>query len=330
MDFRVFSRNISENMHARCVREDTKQALKGNLQADGVQSRQTLFVRYCLKAALWVLPKEKEETFMKLVTYLQNGIEQIGVLTPAEDAVVSAGMLGLDFADMAELAVQMLAPIPRPARDIICLGVNFSEHAKESVGVMGQEYGSERKFPIYFAKHVNEAVAPGDSINGHFDIVTDLDYEVEMAFVVRKDIQGARAEDAASYVFGYTIMNDVSARCIQMRHKQWFRGKSLDGFAPMGPCLVTADSFDFPPKLNLTCKVNGELRQKCNTELYIHNIPYVIEELSHAMKIPAGTIISMGTPAGVGMGFVPPKYLKHGDVVECEVEGIGKIINPVE
>ncbi len=357
MDFRVFSRNISENMHARCVREDTKQALKGNLQADGVQSRQTLFVRYCLKAALWVLPKEKEETFMKLVTYLQNGIEQIGVLTPAEDAVVPAGMLGLDFADMAELAVQMtdaqrdtaaallpekagegipleqvklLAPIPRPARDIICLGVNFSEHAKESVGVMGQEYGGERKFPIYFAKHVNEAVAPGDSINGHFDIVTDLDYEVEMAFVVRKDIQGARAEDAASYVFGYTIMNDVSARCIQMRHKQWFRGKSLDGFAPMGPCLVTADSFDFPPKLNLTCKVNGELRQKCNTELYIHNIPYVIEELSHAMKIPAGTIISMGTPAGVGMGFVPPKYLKHGDVVECEVEGIGKIINPVE
>ena len=357
MDFRVFSRNISEIMHARCVREDTKQALKGNLQADGVQSRQTLFVQYCLKAALWVLPKEKEETFMKLVTYLQNGIEQIGVLTPAEDAVVPAGMLGLDFADMAELAVQMtdaqrdtaaallpekagegiplkqvklLAPIPRPARDIICLGVNFSEHAKESVGVMGQEYGGERKFPIYFAKHVNEAVAPGDSINGHFDIVTDLDYEVEMAFVVRKDIQGARAEDAASYVFGYTIMNDVSARCIQMRHKQWFRGKSLDGFAPMGPCLVTADSFDFPPKLNLTCKVNGELRQKCNTELYIHNIPYVIEELSHAMKIPAGTIISMGTPAGVGMGFVPPKYLKHGDVVECEVEGIGKIINPVE
>ena len=357
MDFRVFSRNISENMHARCVREDTKQALKGNLQADGVQSRQTLFVWYCLKAALWVLPKEKEETFMKLVTYLQNGIEQIGVLTPAEDAVVPAGVLGLDFADMAELAVQMtdvqrdtaaallpekagegipleqvklLAPIPRPARDIICLGVNFSEHAKESVGVMGQEYGGERKFPIYFAKHVNEAVAPGDSINGHFDIVTDLDYEVEMAFVVRKDIQGARAEDAASYVFGYTIMNDVSARCIQMRHKQWFRGKSLDGFAPMGPCLVTADSFDFPPKLNLTCKVNGELRQKCNTELYIHNIPYVIEELSHAMKIPAGTIISMGTPAGVGMGFVPPKYLKHGDVVECEVEGIGKIINPVE
>lgn len=251
---------------------------------------------------------------MKLVTYLQNSTEHLGVLTADETGIVPAKALGLHFADMAELAVTMtdrqrdtaaallpeksgeavplaqvklLAPIPRPARDIICLGVNFSEHARESVGVMGQEYGGERKFPIYFAKHVNEAVAPGDPIQGHFDIVTDLDYEVEMAFVVRRDIQGAKAEDAASYVFGYTIMNDVSARCIQMRHKQWFRGKSLDGFAPMGPCLVTADSFSFPPKLNLTCHVNGELRQKCNTELYIHNIPYVIEELSHAMRIPA-------------------------------------------
>lgn len=232
---------------------------------------------------------------MKLVTYLQNSMEHLGVLTADETGIVPTKALGLHFADMAELAVTMtdrqrdtaaallpeksgeavplaqvklLAPIPRPARDIICLGVNFSEHARESVGVMGQEYGGERKFPIYFAKHVNEAVAPGDPIQGHFDIVTDLDYEVEMAFVVRRDIQGAKAEDAASYVFGYTIMNDVSARCIQMRHKQWFRGKSLDGFAPMGPCLVTADSFSFPPKLNLTCHVNGELRQKCNTELY--------------------------------------------------------------
>lgn len=294
---------------------------------------------------------------MKLVTYLQQGTEFVGALTPDESSAIPASELGLDFADMADLVIHMtdaqrdraaalltemtsaaipleqvklLAPIPRPARDVICLGVNFSEHAKESVGVMGKEYGGERKYPIYFAKHVNEAVAPGDCINGHFDIVTDLDYEAEMAFVVRKDIKNAKAEDAASYLFGYTIMNDVSARCIQMRHKQWFRGKSLDGFAPMGPCLVTADSLPFPPHLELTCKVNGELRQKCNTSLYIHDIPYVIEELSHAMMIPKGTIISMGTPAGVGMGFVPPKYLRHGDVVTCEIEGIGKIVNPVK
>ncbi len=292
---------------------------------------------------------------MKLVTYSENNIEKIGALTSDEKNVVNAADIGLDYPDMETLAknatdeqlkaaaekipsakstaldaVKLLAPVPCPSKDIICLGVNFHAHALESVDVMGAEYGGERKFPIYFAKHVNEAVPNGDPIDGHFDIVSDLDYEAEMAFIVRKDAKGVKAEDAADYVFGYTILNDVSARCIQMRHKQWFRGKSLDGFAPMGPCLVTADEFEFPPKLAVTCRVNGELRQDCNTELYIHNIPYVFEELSHAMTIKAGTIISMGTPAGVGMGFKPPKYLKSGDVVECTVEGIGTLINPVK
>ena len=291
---------------------------------------------------------------MKLLTYFYENAEHIGVLDETETGVIECSELGITYPTMEELAsnitdnelsamknaiggkrgiplseVKILAPIPRPSRDIICLGVNFSEHALESVDVMGAEYGGERKYPIYFAKHVNEAVADGDDIDGHFDIVKELDYEVEMAFVVRKDAKGVKAEDAGNYVFGYTIMNDVSARCIQMRHKQWFRGKSFDGFAPMGPYLVTADEFDFPPKINLTCKVNGELRQNTNTELYIHNIPYVIEDLSSAMLIKAGTIISMGTPAGVGMGFKPPKYLKSGDVVECEVQGIGKLTNTV-
>lgn len=294
---------------------------------------------------------------MKFLTYIYDNKETIGVLDRSETGVIPVESFGLSFSSMEELAVKLtrkqqaemqkalpqmdeaaipleniklLAPIPRPTRDIMCLGVNFLDHALESVGVMGQEYGGERKFPIYFAKHVNEAVAPGEPIDGHFDIVTDLDYEVEMAMVIRKDVKGAKAEDAADYIFGYTILNDVSARCIQMRHKQWFRGKSFDGFAPMGPYLVTADEFEFPPKIQLTCHVNDELRQNSNTELYIHNIPYVIEELSHAMTIPAGMIISMGTPAGVGMGHVPPKYLKHGDVVTCTIEGIGTIVNPVK
>ncbi len=292
---------------------------------------------------------------MKLLTYIYNNTESIGVLSGDEKQVVPCTDLGISYPTMEELAVKItdeelaetakrlegckgiplenvkvLAPIPRPSRDIICLGVNFKDHAEESKDVMGAEYAGERKYPIYFAKHVNEAVADGDDIDGHFDIVTDLDYEVEMAFVVRRDIVKAKAEDAAKYVFGYTIMNDVSARCIQMRHKQWFRGKSFDGFAPMGPYLVTADEFDFPPKTDLTCRVNGELRQNTNTALYIHNIPYVVEDLSSAMLVKAGTIISMGTPAGVGMGFKPPRYLKHGDVVECEVGGIGKLTNTVK
>lgn len=292
---------------------------------------------------------------MKLLTYRYNNAENIGVLSEDGNRVISCSDLDIMYSSIEELAakitdgeladmkskipnaegilldrVKVLAPIPRPSRDVICLGVNFHDHALESVDVMGSEYGGERKFPIYFAKHVNEAVPDGECINGHFDIVTDLDYEVEMAFVVRKDAKCVKVENAADYVFGYTIMNDVSARCIQMRHKQWFRGKSFDGFAPMGPYLVTADEFDFPPRVDLTCKVNGELRQNTNTELYIHNIPYVIEDLSSAMTIKAGTIISMGTPAGVGMGFKPPKYLKHGDVVECEVQGIGRLTNMVD
>lgn len=292
---------------------------------------------------------------MKLITFLYNDSELVGAITPDGQRAVPCSELGADYPDMETLAshisdkelsemtarlavynggiplseIKLLAPIPRPSRDIICLGVNFRDHVEESVGVMGAEYGGERKFPIYFAKHVNEAVPCGDYINGHFDIVTELDYEAEMAFVVRKDALNVKAENAGEYVFGYTIMNDVSARCIQMRHKQWFRGKSFDGFAPMGPCLVTADEFEFPPRLDISCKVNGELRQKSNTSLYIHNISYALEELSSGMMIKAGTIISMGTPGGVGMGFKPPKYLKSGDVIECEVEGIGKLVNEV-
>lgn len=293
---------------------------------------------------------------MKLITFLYNSKETVGVITPDEQKAVPCSELGADYPDMETLAshisdaelsamrkrltsyqggiplsdIKILAPVPRPSRDIICLGVNFKDHAEESVGVMGAEYGGERKYPIYFAKHVNEAVPCFDFINGHFDIVTELDYEAEMAFIVRKDAVNVKAENAGEYVFGYTIMNDVSARCIQMRHKQWFRGKSFDGFAPMGPCLVTADEFEFPPKLDISCKVNGELRQKSNTALYIHNIPYALEELSSGMVIKAGTIISMGTPGGVGMGFKPPKYLKSGDVIECEVQGIGKLVNEVK
>ncbi|MDD6990248.1 MAG: fumarylacetoacetate hydrolase family protein [Oscillospiraceae bacterium] len=293
---------------------------------------------------------------MKLITFLYNSEEIVGAVTPDGQRAVPCSELGVSYTDMETLAsyisneelcgmkerlagasggiplseVKLLAPVPRPSRDIICLGVNFKDHAEESVGVMGAEYGGERKYPIYFAKHVNEAVPCGDYINGHFDIVTELDYEAEMAFIVRKDAVNVKAENAGEYVFGYTIMNDVSARCIQMRHKQWFRGKSFDGFAPMGPCLVTADEFEFPPKLDISCKVNGELRQKSNTALYIHNIPYALEELSSGMVIKAGTIISMGTPGGVGMGFKPPKYLKSGDVIECEVQGIGKLVNEVK
>ena len=129
------------------------------------------------------------------------------------------------------------------------------------------------------------------------------------------------------YLFGYTVLNDVSARELQTGHGQWYFGKSLDGFCPMGPCVLTADSVPFPPKLSICSRVNGELRQDSNTELFIHGIAEVVAELSRGMTLKAGTIIATGTPAGVGMGFDPPKFLKPGDTVECEIEGIGILKN---
>lgn len=131
-------------------------------------------------------------------------------------------------------------------------------------------------------------------------------------------------------MFGYTIINDVTARDVQVAHKQWYFGKSLDTFAPMGPCIVTADEFPFPPALHLTCKVNGQLRQDSNTKYLVHGIPYIISELSKGMTLRAGTIIATGTPSGTGIGMNPPQFLKHGDVVECSIEGIGTLRNVVK
>ena len=170
-----------------------------------------------------------------------------------------------------------------------------------------------------------------------------LDYECELAVVLGKDAKDVPAGQTKDYVFGYTILNDVSARDVQTAHKQWYFGKSLDGFTPMGPVLVTADEIAYPPALEITSRVNGELRQKLpircfvngekrqdsNTGLQIFDIDHVIAELSQGMTLKAGTIIATGTPAGVGMGMEPPCFLKPGDEVRCEIEGIGTLTNTV-
>ena len=156
-----------------------------------------------------------------------------------------------------------------------------------------------------------------------------MDYEAELAVIIGKDAKNVPVSEVKNYIFGYTVINDVSARTLQTRHKQWYFGKSLDGFLPMGPCIVSADEIAYPPKLPIRSYVNGELRQNSNTELLIFDIDHVISELSQGMTLQAGTIIAMGTPAGVGMGFEPPKFLKTGDVVTCEIEGIGRITNPI-
>lgn len=284
---------------------------------------------------------------MKLLTFEYGGKEQVGFLK--DDKVYTIDK----YASMAELIkntdekelkaleknanngiaygdVNVLAPIPSPEQDIICLGVNYAAHAEESARFKKESYDGKAQYPVYFSKRVDRAVPDGGFIDSHSDIVDSLDYEAELAVIIKADAVKVKPEDARKYVFGYTIINDVSARNIQTRHKQWYFGKSLSGFCPMGPYIVTSDEIAYPPKLNIKSRVNGELRQNSNTELLLFGIDYVISELSQGMVIKAGSIISMGTPAGVGMGFTPPKFLKNGDVVECEVEGIGVLKNTVK
>lgn len=294
---------------------------------------------------------------MKLVTYLNDGTF-VGALSKDETKIIQLKLNGFDYDSMNELIeemseaemerlnsiiekeegiglipvkeVKILAPIPNPKQDIICLGINYMEHAIESVRYKKEAFDGDRKDPVYFSKRVNMASADGDSIPSHADIISTLDYEAELGVIIGKEAKDVSKEDAFNYVFGYTVINDVTARELQTKHKQWYFGKGLDGFTPMGPVIITADKIPAPPVLTIKSYVNGELRQNSKTDLFIHDIPYMISELSQGMTLLPGTIISTGTPAGVGMGFVPPKFLVKGDEVVCEIEGIGKITNIVE
>ena len=283
---------------------------------------------------------------MKLVTYLHDGKEAVGVLSEdgaavrplpfsSMNALIEAPRDELlsavkDAADSLPLsAVTLLAPIPRPRQDVICLGINYKAHAEEAERYSSEAFKKERPIPIYFSKRVSEAVAPEGFIESHPGLVERLDYEAELAVIIGKTAKGVKAADAADYIFGYTVLNDVSARLLQTTHKQWYFGKGLDGFTPIGPCITTADEIPFPPALRISSRVNGEPRQDSTTDLLITSIADIIEELSSGMTLLPGTIIATGTPAGVGMGFDPPKFLKPGDVVECSIEGIGTLRNTV-
>lgn len=292
---------------------------------------------------------------MKILTYIHGGHTAIGILKKDGTAVVPINYLGCDLADMTSVIasmttaklnklekntelmegipieeIRLLAPIVRPKQDVICLGINYYAHAEEAARFHDEAFGGERPVPIYFSKRVNRAVADGEEIDGHFDIVDSLDYEAELAVIIGKDAKNVKEEEAFDYVFGYTILNDMSARNLQTAHKQWYFGKSLDDFTPIGPWIVTKNEFENPPALSIRSYVNGELRQDSNTSLMIHGIAKVIHNLSQGMTLQAGTIIAMGTPAGVGMGFDPPKFLSAGDEVICEIEGIGRLKNKIK
>lgn len=277
---------------------------------------------------------------MRLYTYKYKGETRIGKgegksLVPICGVMDMKELIGCNFEDLwydkpVDMSkVELLAPIPEPDKDMICLGINYVEHGEEAARYNKEAFLRERPHAIYFSKRINCAVAPFGNIESHADIVDKLDYECELAVIISKDAKDVKAEDAYKYVFGYTIINDVSARNLQTAHKQWYFGKSLDGFTPMGPCIVTADEFEQPPHLAIKSYVNGELRQNSNTEYMVFDIAHVISELSAGMTLKAGTIIATGTPAGVGMGFEPPRFLNPGDEVICEIENIGQLVNHV-
>ena len=287
---------------------------------------------------------------MKLVTYRENGAEQVGALTKDGTAILPLPVPDMNTlietmtlsqlssavtaaegsgASVALADVELLAPIPRPRQDVLCLGMNYKAHASEAAKFDADAFTKEKPAAVYFSKRVSEAVAPGGVIQSHQDLVERLDYEVELAVILGKTAKHVKAAEAGDYIFGYTVLNDISARDVQTGHKQWYFGKSLDGFTPMGPCIVTADEIAFPPALGISSTVNGEPRQDSNTSLFLKSIQDVLEELTAGMTLLPGTIIATGTPAGVGMGFDPPKFLKPGDTVSCTIEGIGTLTNPV-
>lgn len=231
--------------------------------------------------------------------------------------------------------VTLLAPIPRPRRNILCVGKNYHDHAHEfarsgfdsSAGAGGQDALPDA--PIIFSKVPECVIGPTAPILIDPAVSTAIDYEAELAVVIGKGGRGIRPEDALSHVFGYTIVNDVTARDLQKVHKQWLLGKSQDTFCPMGPWVVTADSLD-PTNLQVRCWVNGELRQDASTRALIFDIPTLIATISRGVTLRPGDIIATGTPAGVGIGFDPPRYLKVSDSVRVAITGIGELNNPVQ
>ena len=293
---------------------------------------------------------------MKIATYWHAGTRNVGQLS-ADGSTVTPLILGEQVHDVGALAliermaaglpfpaaaghpvplasVRLDAPLPRPRRNIFCVGKNYHEHAREfaqsgfdsSISTPGDDIPSH---PIIFSKLPDSVIAPGAAIRIPAGISEAIDYEAELLVVIGRGGRGIPAVQAMDHVWGYTIINDVTARDWQQRHRQWLMGKSFDTFCPMGPWLVTADELN-GGDTGVRCWINDELRQDARTTDLIFNIAALIETISAGITIYPGDLIATGTPAGVGIGFKPPKYLKAGDRVKIEIDGIGILENPVE
>lgn len=287
---------------------------------------------------------------MRLVTYRESGTSRIGALKG--DRVVDLSSVAHDMLSLIDLGaagleqaraiidstspsaglplnnVTLLAPIARPRKNIVCLGMNYAEHAYESARARGNPEVLP-KYPVFFTKAPTSVNDPDGVVPLYQDVTSQLDWEAELAFIIGRKAFGVSEADALDYVFGYTVLNDISARDLQTRHQQFFRAKSLDGCGPIGPYIVTADEVPDPHALGIRLRLNGRTVQDSNTGDQIFKIPTVIAVLSEGMTLEPGDIISTGTPAGVGMGMSPQLWLKDGDVMEAEVDTIGTLRNTV-
>lgn len=286
---------------------------------------------------------------MKIATYIWGGQHHVGLVTadgkditplaiPAEKA--KRGVLELiEAIDRGESlpaaagpaiplsAVQLTAPLPRPRRNLWCVGRNYHAHAQElKASVFKDNDANPESWPIVFTKVPECVVGPFDDVKLPKGVSDQIDYEAELAVIIGTGGKNISRSNAMSHVFGYTVVNDVTARDVQMRHQQWDMGKSFDTFCPMGPWIVTADELD-GLNTRVRCWVNGELRQDGPTSNMIFDIPTLIETVSRGITLYPGDVIATGTPAGVGMGLKPPQYIKTGDSIRIEIDGLGTIEN---
>jgi 2-keto-4-pentenoate hydratase/2-oxohepta-3-ene-1,7-dioic acid hydratase in catechol pathway len=281
---------------------------------------------------------------MHLLTYETDQGPHLGVLdgqavvpVPGYDllSLIAAGDAGLADARAANQApvplssLSLLAPIPLPRRNIFCVGVNYLAHAAESAAARGVPFKPAER-PVFFTKATTTINGPYSAIPYDDNVSVQIDWEAELGVVIGRAGKNIPSGEAMDYVFGYTVINDVSARDIQQAHGgQFFKGKSLDGSCPMGPWIVTRDEVADPHNLPIRCLVNGVVKQDANTNQFIFRLPALIEWLSRGMTLLPGDILATGTPAGVGFARNPQEFLKPGDIVECQIDGVGVIRNSV-
>lgn len=274
--------------------------------------------------ALGVLQQGRENAFAKV-----PGLDMLGLIRGGEASLARAREAQTAGPSLPLDPSVLMAPIPEPRRNIFCLGWNYADHSKEAAHLRGKETKLPER-PVFFTKLTTTANGAYSDVLVDPKVSEQNDWEVELGVVIGKGGKDIARSEAMAHIFGYLVINDVSARDVQTAHgKQFFKGKSLDGYCPMGPWIVTADEVPDPHALDLRCRVNGVTKQEGNTRDLIFDIPAIIEWLSLGLTLLPGDIIATGTPSGVGFARTPPEYLQPGDVVECEVEGLGCLRNRI-